>query len=135
MLGSRSILAAAMALQPTGCQVEQAHKQGRVFNLVLIRPSHYHDDGYVIRWWRASIPSNSLATLHGLALDCARRQVLGPDVAIDIQPIDETNTRVKIPQLIRGFRRSGNFGLVGLVGVQTIEYPRALDIARPFRAA
>ena len=115
--------------------MERAHKKGRVFNLVLIRPSHYHDDGYVIRWWRASIPSNSLATLHGLALDCARRQVLGPDVAIDIQPIDETNTRVKIPQLIRGFRRSGNFGLVGLVGVQTIEYPRALDIARPFRAA
>ena len=33
----------------------------RRFQLVLIKPSHYDDDGYVIRWWRAMIPSNSLA--------------------------------------------------------------------------
>ena len=35
---------------------------------------HYHDDGYVIRWWRALIPSNSLASVYGLALDCAKRR-------------------------------------------------------------
>src|ERR1700730_16702299 len=23
----------------------------RRFQLVLLKPSHYHDDGYVIRWW------------------------------------------------------------------------------------
>ena len=44
----------------------------RRFQLVLIKPSHYDDDGYVIRWWRALIPSNSLAAVYGLALDCAR---------------------------------------------------------------
>ena len=44
----------------------------RRFQLVLIKPSHYHDDGYVIRWWRALIPSNSLASVYGLALDCAQ---------------------------------------------------------------
>ena len=43
----------------------------RRFQLILIKPSHYHDDGYVIRWWRALIPSNSLAAVYGLALDCA----------------------------------------------------------------
>ena len=32
----------------------------RRFQLVLVKPSHYDDDGYVIRWWRAMIPSNSL---------------------------------------------------------------------------
>jgi len=107
----------------------------RRFQLVLIKPSHYHDDGYVIRWWRALIPSNSLASVYGLALDCAQRQVLGPDVAIDIDLIDETNTRVNIPKLIRRFRRNDNFGLLALVGVQSNQYPRALDIARPFRDA
>jgi radical SAM superfamily enzyme YgiQ (UPF0313 family) len=107
----------------------------RRFQLVLIKPSHYHDDGYVIRWWRALIPSNSLASVYGLALDCARRQVLGPDVTIDIDLIDETNTRVDIPKLIRRFRRRDGFGLLALVGVQSNQYPRALDIARPFRAA
>ena len=107
----------------------------RRFQLVLIKPSHYDDEGYVIRWWRALIPSNALASVYGLALDAARRGVLGPDVAIDIDVIDEGNTRVNISRLLRRFRRHGNFGLLGLVGVQSNQYPRALDIARPFRAA
>ena len=107
----------------------------RRFQLILLKPSHYNDDGYVIRWWRALIPSNSLAAVYGLALDSAQRRVLGEDVEIDIDVIDETNTRVKIDELIRRFRKHGNFGMLGLVGVQSNQYPRALDIARPFRAA
>ncbi len=107
----------------------------RRFQLVLIKPSHYHDDGYVIRWWRALIPSNSLAAVYGLARECAERQSLGPDVEFDVDPIDETNARVNIPKLIRRFRQHDGFGLVALVGVQSNQYPRALDIARPLRAA
>ena len=107
----------------------------RHFQLVLIKPSHYDDDGYVIRWWRAMTPSNSLAAVYGIAADCAERRVLGPDVAIDVDVIDETNTRVDVPALLSRFRRHGNFGCVALVGVQSNQYPRALDIARPFRAA
>ena len=72
----------------------------RRFQLVLIKPSHYDDDGYVIRWWRAMIPSNSLAALYGIAADCAERQVLGPDIAFAIEVIDETNTRVNVPELL-----------------------------------
>jgi hypothetical protein len=107
----------------------------RRFKLLLIKPSHYDDDGYVIRWWRALIPSNSLAAVYGIALDCAVRQVLGPDVVIDIDVIDETNTRVDVPAWLECFQQHHGFGLVALVGVQTNQHPRALDIARPFRAA
>ena len=107
----------------------------RCFQLILIKPSHYDDDGYVIRWWRAIIPSNSLAAVYSIALDCAERKVLGPNIAITIDAIDETHTRVKVPRLLEQFRRHGNLGLVALVGVQSNQYPRALDIARPFRAA
>jgi hypothetical protein len=107
----------------------------RRFQLVLIKPSHYGDDGYVIRWWRAVTPSNSLAAVYGIAADCAAREVLGGGIAIDIAAIDETNMRVDIPALIEKFRRQGGFGMVALVGVQSNQYPRALDIARPFRAA
>jgi Radical SAM superfamily len=89
----------------------------------------------VIRWWRAMIPSNSLAAVYGIAADCAERQVLGPDVAIDIAVTDETNTHIDVPALLAGLRRHRNFGLVALVGVQSNQYPRALDIARPFREA
>ena len=81
------------------------------------------------------IPSNSLAAVYGIAADSAERRILGPDVAIDISVIDETNTRVDIAALLAGFRRHGNFGLVALIGVQSNQYPRALDIARPFREA
>jgi hypothetical protein len=107
----------------------------RHFQLVLIKPSHYDEDGYVIRWWRAMIPSNSLAAVYGIAADCAERQVLGSDVAIDIEVIDETNTRIDVSALLARFRSNGDFGCVALIGVQSNQYPRALDIARPFRKA
>jgi radical SAM superfamily enzyme YgiQ (UPF0313 family) len=107
----------------------------RRFQLLLVKPSHYDDDGYVIRWWRAMIPSNSLAALYGIAADCAERKVLGIDVEIDVEAIDETNTRVDMPALIARLRRNDNFGLLALVGVQSNQYPRALDIAREFRRA
>jgi radical SAM superfamily enzyme YgiQ (UPF0313 family) len=107
----------------------------RRFRIVLIKPSHYDDDGYVIRWLRNFMPSNSLAAVYGIAMEAAQRKVLGPDVEIEVTPIDETNTRVRVDRLIADFKRDGNFGLVGLVGVQSNQYPRALDIARPLRAA
>ena len=107
----------------------------RRFQLIFIKPSHYDDDGYVIRWWRARIPSNSLAALYGIARDCAERRVLGRDVDIDITVVDETSTRIDIAELIALFRRHGELGMVALVGVQSNQYPRALDIARSFRQA
>jgi radical SAM superfamily enzyme YgiQ (UPF0313 family) len=107
----------------------------RIFQLFLIKPSHYDDDGYVIQWARSSIPSNTLAVLNGLALDCAERQVLGADVDIRIISWDETNTRIVPAQIVDHIRAAGGQGLVGLVGVQTNQFPRAMDIARPLRAA
>ncbi len=107
----------------------------RRFQLILIKPSHYDDDGYVIQWFRSIMPSNSLAALYGLAIDAAERHVLGPDVSIEVTPIDETNTRIKPNRIIAHFNRNGDFGLVALVGVQSNQFPRAVDIARPLRAA
>jgi radical SAM superfamily enzyme YgiQ (UPF0313 family) len=107
----------------------------RVFELFLIKPSHYDDDGYVIQWVRSSIPSNTLATLNGLALDCAQRKVLGAEVEIRVTVWDETNTRIRPDEIVRRVQAAGGRGLVGLVGVQTNQYPRAVDIARPLRAA
>ena len=105
------------------------------FRVILVKPSHYDDDGYVIRWFRSPMPANSLATVYGLVDDCAQRNVLGPDVDIDIVAIDETNTRVRVERIIAEMRANGNFGFVGLVGVQSNQYPRSLHIAKPLRAA
>jgi radical SAM superfamily enzyme YgiQ (UPF0313 family) len=107
----------------------------RRFLLYLIKPSHYDDDGYVVQWMRSSIPSNSLAMVYALAAESAERQVLGPDVNIDITAMDETNVRVPVQRIIRAIRDNDGFGMVGLVGVQSNQFPRTLDLARPLRAA
>src|ERR1700736_5703824 len=104
----------------------------RRFALLLVKPSHYDDDGYVIQWFRSAIPSNSLAALYGLAQDCAARRVLGDDVEIAIHAFDETNTRIRPDRLARMIEEAGA-GMVMLVGVQSNQFPRALDLARPLR--
>lgn len=100
----------------------------------MIKPSHYDDEGYVIQWLRSSLPSNSLAALYGLALDCSRRNVLGDDVEITLSVYDETNTRTRVKQITGIIKKSGGNALVALVGVQSNQFPRAVDIARQFRA-
>jgi radical SAM superfamily enzyme YgiQ (UPF0313 family) len=105
----------------------------KTFHLVLLKPSHYDDDGYVIRWWRSGIPSNTLATLYALARDAGERRVLGDAVQLRITTIDETNTRVRIDRLVKMIERDGGHGVISLVGVQTNQFPRAMDIAREFR--
>ena len=105
------------------------------FLLILIKPSHYDDDGYVIQWFRSALPSNSLACVYGIADDAAKRGALGDSADIEIIAIDETNTRVRPDRLARQIAAAGGHGLVALVGVQSNQFPRALDIGRQFRAA
>src|ERR1700674_4674678 len=102
----------------------------RRFCLVLIKPSHYDDDGYVIQWLRSAIPSNSLAVLYGLALECAEHKVLGDDVELEIHAFDETNTRIRAKQ-VASLIDGADAGMVMLVGVQSNQFPRALDIVAP----
>src|SRR6516164_3607687 len=99
------------------------------FCLVLVKPSHYDDDGYVIQWLRSPIPSTSLAALYGLAKDCAERHVLGPAVEIDVHAFDETNTRIRRNRRAAMIQVAGA-GMLRLGGVQPNQFPRALDLAK-----
>jgi len=108
---------------------------GERFLVELVKPSHYDDDGYVIQWWKAWIPSNSLSSVYGIARDCEARKVLGPGVEIEIGVWDETNAVVPVDRIAGRFQRNGHRGLVCLVGVQTNQFPRAADIARRLRRA
>jgi Radical SAM superfamily len=106
-----------------------------LFHFVMIKPTHYDDDGYPIQWLRSAIPSNTLACLNALAEDARRRQVLGSSVEIRLHTYDETNHRVRPDRIVRMIRRAGGRALIGLVGVQSNQFPRAVDLARPFLAA
>src|SRR3954469_13471668 len=86
-----------------------------LLHFVIIKPSHYDDDGYPIQWLRSAIPSNTLACLNGLAEDAQNRQVLGPNTEIRLQTYDETNRRVRPERIIKALRKAGGRVLIGLV--------------------
>ena len=109
--------------------------QAKLLHFVMIKPSHYDEDGYPIQWVRSAIPSNTLACLNALAEDARRREVLGPNVEIRLHTYDETNRRVRPDRIIRMIRKLGGSALIGLVGVQSNQFPRSVDLARPFLAA
>jgi Radical SAM superfamily len=112
-----------------------AKRNAALFHFVMIKPTHYDDDGYPIQWFRSAIPSNTLACMNGLAADAQRREVLGPGIELRLHTYDETNQRVRPGRIIREVRKAGGRALIGLVGVQSNQFPRAVDLARPFVAA
>src|SRR6185437_13641384 len=105
----------------------------RSFHVEIIKPSHYDDDGYVIQWWKASIPSNSLASIYAIVQDAATRSVLGDGVVLTVDGWDECNTLISEGRVARRIAESDD-GIVFLAGVQTNQFPRALDMARNLRA-
>jgi len=104
------------------------------FAVTLIKPSRYDNDGYVIQWRKSGVPSNSLGCIYGLTRDCAERHVLGPDVEITYAAYDEPNTVIPVKKLIAEMK-SADGALLCMVGVQSNQFPRAMHIARRFRAA
>ena len=112
-----------------------SRSENSIFTFVLVKPTHYDDDGYPIQWFRSALPSNTLACMNSLAEDARTRGVLGEGVQFHIETYDETNRRVFPNRIIRDLKRRGGRALIGIVGVQSNQYPRAFDIARQFRAA
>ena len=107
----------------------------RSFRIVMIKPSHYDDEGYVIRWMWSAIPSNTLACLYGLTESIKTTEKFGANVDLPIDVYDETNQRVPVQKIIQQLTSPGGGGIVCLSGVQSNQYPRAIDLARQFRAA
>ena len=62
--------------------------------------------------------------MYSLAEDASRREVLGPGVKIEIDTYDETNRRVHPKRIIRDLKSKGGRSLIGIVGVQSNQYPR-----------
>lgn len=106
----------------------------KIFHLILIKPVRYDEDGYPIQWRWSVYPSLALSVLNGLALDCARRRVLGPDIRIVIEAWDDLCGIPKMENMIRRARAASAGCLVGMVAVHTAQFPRCVDLTRQFRA-
>jgi len=103
------------------------------FFVELIKPSHYDDDGYVIQWRKSWIPSNTLACVNALTQDAADRNALGDNVEFIINAYDEMNIVIPVADIIRRFKNNSRCGIVFFVGVQSNQFPRAMDIVKQFR--
>ncbi len=103
------------------------------FFVELIKPSHYDDDGYVIQWCKSWIPSNTLACVNALTKDAADRNALGNDVEFIINAYDEMNIVIPVADIISRFKNGDEHGIVFFVGVQSNQFPRAMDIIKQFR--
>jgi radical SAM superfamily enzyme YgiQ (UPF0313 family) len=106
----------------------------RTFHVEIVKPSHYDRQGYVIQWWKNWIPSNSMACLFAIASDCADRKVLGADVEIEVDAYDDMNVQVPVDEIAARILAPGHSGIVCMVGVQSNQFPRAMALARRFRA-
>ncbi|MFQ5950156.1 MAG: radical SAM protein, partial [Nitrospiria bacterium] len=107
----------------------------KTFRIVLIKPSHYDDDGYVIRWQWSGIPSNSLACLYTITDQVRSSGRLGDNIDVAIDIFDESNQKIPTRKIIRQMGEPGSTGVVCMVGVQTNQFPRAVDLSRKFLAA
>src|SRR3979409_2000942 len=102
--------------------IERPTSAAPLFHFVMIKPTHYDDDGYPIQWFRSAIPSNTLACLNSLAADARTREVRGADVRLRLHTYDETNRRIRPDHIIKMIRESGGRALIGLVGVQSNQF-------------
>jgi len=131
-MAPRSISPSGRELSHAGANISTASDRYTRLVVLLLRPSKYDDEGYVVRHFRGTLPSNTLSCLNGLTEHAVRQGAFG-HLEVQVQVIDEIVTRVDSRRLARKFRGRGTKVVVGLVGVQTNQFPRAQDLAREFR--
>ncbi len=101
--------------------------------VIYIVPSRYDEDGYVFRWFRGVVPSNSLSCLKGLTESLAAEN-RPENVEVTVRSYDDSIETIPIRKIIRKHRRGKTKVLVGLVGVQSGQFARASDLALQLRA-
>jgi radical SAM superfamily enzyme YgiQ (UPF0313 family) len=108
----------------------------RGLHVYIIKPSKYDDDGYVIRYFRGVLPSNTLSALYSLTQEVKKSKVLGEDLQIETTLLDETVQKVDVRAIVKHARRRPDTRtVIALAGVQSNQFPRAADLARRFRSA
>jgi lipoate synthase len=100
-------------------------------DVTLIRPTNYTDDGYPIKTRIGVIRSNTLTQIGTLVHDLVNEPFF-QGVALNIHKIDEAIEWIPVKEIISRSKVSGVKSIVMLVGVQTNQFPRALDIASKF---
>jgi len=105
--------------------------------VALVHPSNYdHGDmtggsSYVQTYARGVIPSNSLRVLESLTLEAVRRPAFaGIDAEVHVFEDSIRGQQRAFRRLLKHAPGEGTLLVVGLVAVQSNQFPRALDLCR-----
>jgi len=116
----------------THAVTESGRRISRV-KVVLIRPSNYDDEGYVVRYVRGVFPSNTLACLRSLTMAFAGRWKREHGIELSVETCDDLVETIPYRRIAR--ENGGDRKVVAvLAGVQTNQFPRASDIAKKLTA-
>lgn len=97
--------------------------------VVLIKPTSYDDDGFPYRFLRGVLPTNSLAVMHALTRH-ALAKTLPLHVSVEIYAYEDgiRSHADKLGRLMARFPEDGTKLIVGMVAVQSAQFPRACDL-------
>ena len=112
-------------------------KPARRLVVLLVKPTTYEDRGFPLRFLKGVLPSNSLAAMYALTKQALKDEAL-PVADSIIKVLDDAiwNQRVVNPEaLVAKYDDGRTDVVVGLVGVQSNQFPRAVDLARRFKTA
>ena len=103
--------------------------------IIYVVPSRYDDDGYVTRWIKGVVPSNSLCVLKSLTNDMIDNwsdRGHSPRLSISLSSHDDNVEKIPFDKIARR-NNADTKVVVGIVGVQSNQFPRATDLALRFR--
>jgi radical SAM superfamily enzyme YgiQ (UPF0313 family) len=100
-------------------------------DVTLIRPTNYTDDGYPIKTRIGVIRSNTLTQIGTLVHDLTNEPFF-KGITLTVRKLDEAIDWIPVKEIVRRSKAPGVKSIVMLVGVQSNQYPRALDIASKF---
>jgi hypothetical protein len=72
----------ASSVRPGTSDVAVCTQQSRVWHIVVLTPSEYRNDGYVLRHRRDELPSSIPACFYARTEDVKRRRTLGENLVL-----------------------------------------------------
>jgi len=108
-------------------------KEIKSLNIVLVKPSKYDDEGFVIRYFKGVLPSNTLACMNSLTIKFIEKWKTEKNIKISIDIFDDIIHDIPYKKIAKR-NKDNNMVVVALVGVQSNHFPRASDIAKKFTA-
>jgi hypothetical protein len=102
------------------------------YKFFLIKPSLYDDEGFVIRFSKGVLPSNTLTVLNGLLDYYLKKLKEELNFEYGIEIYDEIVNKISLKKFRKKIKNNEQ-GIIFLVGVQSNQFSRATDLAVEFR--